>query len=195
MEHQKIFHLLNDTKWNIVNDNSNSNCAGPNEITYNTEILKSNLCDYNAAYILVTGNITAVVSPATQVAVKTCAPFTNCVTKIDGTTIDYDEDLDIVMPMYNLMEYSSSYSETAGSLWFYSKDETTNFNADIANDNKFESLKYKVKLLWNTVAQAGNPANGILKNATIVVLLKYLSKFWKSLEMSSIDCKAELKLK
>ena len=86
--------------------------------------------------------------------------------------------------MYNLIEYSSNYSETTVSLWFYSKDEATNFNANIANDNNFKSFKYKTELLGNTEA---DKVNRILKNATIVVLLKYLSKFWKSLEMPLIN--------
>ena len=159
-----------------------------NEVIYNTEVLKSNLCDYNDAYILVRGDIT-VTAATTQVAFKNCAPFTKCITKIDGTTIDDAEDLDLVMPMYNLIEYSSNYSETTGSLWFYSKDEATDFNVDLVNDNNFESFKYQAKLLGNTVAQAINAANGILKNAVIAVPLKYLSNFWRSLEMPLINCK------
>ena len=103
-------------KWNIVNDNSNSNYAAANKIIYNTEKLKSNLCYYNDYYILVTGDITVVAAPATQVALKNCAPFTKCVTKIDGTTIDDAENLDLVTSMYNLIEYSSNYSEATGSL-------------------------------------------------------------------------------
>ena len=84
--------------------------------------------------------------------------------KIDVETIDDAENLDLVMPMYNLIEYSSSFSETTGSLWFYSKDETTDFNADIANTDNFKSFQYKAKLLGNTVAQpAPNAVNGILK--------------------------------
>ena len=68
------------------------------------------------------------------------------------------------MPMYNVIEYSSNYWETIGSLLFYSKDEATNFNSDIANDNNFKSFEYKGKLLQNTVAQdAPNQANGIIK--------------------------------
>ena len=82
--------------------------------------------------------------------------------------------------MYNLIKYSLIYSETTGSLWFYSKDEPTNFNADIANDSNFESFKYKAKLLENTEA---DNAIGISKNATIVMPLKYLGNFWRSLEM------------
>ena len=83
------------------------------------------------------------------------------------------------MPMYNLIEYSSNYSETIGSLQFYSKDETTDFNADIVNHNNFKSFKYKAKLLGNTVAQDDNVSNGILKNATIAVSLIYFSNFWR----------------
>ena len=107
----------------------------------------------------------------------------------------YAEDLDFVTPVHNLIEYSSNYSETTGSLWFYSKDEATDFNADIVNDNNFKSFKYNIKLLANTVAQADNVSNGILKKATIAVPLKYLSNFWRSLEMPLINCKVESKLK
>ena len=60
--------------------------------------------------------------------------------------------------MYNLIEYNSNYSETAGSLWFYSKDKATDFNADIVNNNNFKTFKYMAKLLENTVAQADNVA-------------------------------------
>ena len=122
-------------KWNIVNDQSNANCGIESEIIYNTDVLRSNLCDYNNACILVRGDITFRAAPETQVAFKTLTPFTKCITKIDGTAIDYAEDLDIVMPMYNLIEYMWNYSETALRLWFYSKDEATNCNADVVNDN------------------------------------------------------------
>ena len=154
MAHQKVLNLLNEAndskfakrKWNIAIDNSKANYDAVNEITYNTEVLKSNLCDYNDAYILLRGNITIIGHQVTQVAFKNCAPFTKCVTKITGTTIDDAEDLDLVMPMYNLIEYNSNYSETAGSLWFYSKDEATHFNIDIVNDNHFKSFMYMAKL-------------------------------------------------
>ena len=99
-------------------------------------------------------------------------------TKIDGTTIDNTKDLDLVMPLYNLIEYSSNYSDTTDSLWSYCKYEATNFNADVTNDNVFRSFKYKAKLLENTVAQATpNYANGNLENAKITVPLKYQSNF------------------
>ena len=148
-------------KWNIVNDQSNANYDVENEIIHNTEVLKSNLWDYNDAYILVRSNIIIIGHQATQVAFRNCAPFIKCITRIDETTIDDAEDLYLVMPMYNLVEYSSNYFETTGSLWFYSKDEATNFNADIANTNNFESFMYKAKLLENTETDGDN---GILKN-------------------------------
>ena len=98
--------------------------------------------------------------------------------------------------MYNLIEYSSNYSKTTGTLWFYSKDEPTNFNANMANSINFKSFEYKAKLLGNTVAKPiPNQANGILRNETIAVSLKYLSNFWRSLEVSLTNCKVELKLK
>ena len=77
-----------------------------NEIIYNTEVLKSNLCDYNNLYTLVRGDITIIGHQATQAAFKNCAPPTKFITKIDGTTTDDAEDLDVVILMYNLIEYT-----------------------------------------------------------------------------------------
>ena len=154
MVHQKVLNLLNEVndskfvtrKWNIAIDNSKVNYDAVNEIIYNTEVSKSNLCYYNDAYILLRGKITIIGHQVTQIAFKNCVPFTKCVTKIARTTIDDAEELDLVMPMYNLIEYSSNYSETTGSLWFYSKGETTHFNIDAVNDNTFKSFMDMAKL-------------------------------------------------
>ena len=89
-------------------------------------------------------------------AFKNCALFTKCKAKIDERTIDEAEHLDLVMPMYNLIEYSSNYSETTGSIWFYSKDEATDFNINFENTDDFKSFNYKAKLLGNTVADGAN---------------------------------------
>ena len=173
--------------WNIFNDQSYANYDVGNEIIYNGEVLKSDLCDYNDAHILVKGDIvTTAHNIPTQVAFKNCTPFIKYITKTDGTTTNDAEELDLVMSMYNLRGYSSNYSETAGSSWFYSKDEAANFNADIASDNNFKSVKIKAKLLGNTFADG---VNGILKNATIAVSLKNLSNFWRSFEMPFINAK------
>ena len=97
-----------------------------NKIIHNTKVLKSNLGDYNDSYILVRCDITVT--------------FTKCIIKIEGTIIDDTQDLDLVMTMCNLIEYSSNYLETTGRLWLYSKDEATNFSAEIANDRIFLNL-------------------------------------------------------
>ena len=84
------------------------------------------------------GDITVKPALATQVPFKNCAWFTKCIKKIDGTTIDNAKDLDLVIPIYNLKEHSSNYSETTGSLWFHSKDEAGNFNNNVANSDNFK---------------------------------------------------------
>ena len=93
------------------------------------------------------------------------------------------------MQIHSLIDYSSNYSEITGCLWFYLKNEGTSFNTDIANDNNFKSFKYKTKLLENTIT---DNANGILKNATSAMSLKYLRNFRTILEMPLIICKLEL---
>ena len=107
---------------NIANSQSNANYDAGNGIIYNKEVLKSNLCNYSNAYILVTGDISFIGNNGTQVAFKNCALFTKCITKIDRTTIDDAEDLDFAVPMYDFIECSPNYSVTIGSLGFYSKD-------------------------------------------------------------------------
>ena len=161
---------------NIVIDQLNENYDVGNVVIYNTEVLKANLCNYNDAYILVKDDITVTAAPETQVSYKNCAQFTNCITKIDGATIDDAEDSDLsyanVQPnriQFYSLEYIN-YSKTTKSLWFYSKDEASNVNFDITNNNNnFKSFKYKPKLLVNTEVDG---ANDILKNTTIAVPLK-----------------------
>ena len=109
--------------------------------------------------------------------------------KIDGKTINDVEDLNLVILMYNLLEYGWNYFDTTGGLWFYFKDGATDFNNAIADTNDFMSFKYKTKLIESTAA------TGVLENATIAVPSKYLSNFWQSLEMPWINCKVDLKLK
>ena len=113
-----------------------------------------------------------------------CALSFKCITQIYDITIDNAEDLDLMMPVYNLREYSSYYFETTGSLWFYSQYEETNVTADIGNDNKFKLFKYKTTLLENTEADG---VNAILEYGTVVVLLNYLKSFWRSLKMPLIN--------
>ena len=103
-------------------------------VKFKTTMLKSSLCDYSYAYIYVKGRITitgtGVDASARQadesdkgVAFKSCAPFTICNSQINNTQVDNCKDIDIVMPMYNLIEYSDNYAKTSGSLWQYYRDE------------------------------------------------------------------------
>ena len=110
-----------------------------------TTQLISNLGDYNYAYILVRGTVTVVTACKTQAAFKNCALLPKCIIITDWSTIDDAEDIDFVMPVYILIECCSNYSSISGSLW--------NFDNYIANNDRFKSFKYKVKLLRATVAQ------------------------------------------
>ena len=151
-KHQQILNFLNEAsgsrfwarKWNIVNDQSKANYDKGNEIIYNTEVLKSRLCNYKNAYILVTGDITVLAvgeDGVTQVSLRNFVSFTTCITKIYETTIDDAKNLDLTILMHNLLECSWNYSDTTSSLWFYCKDEATEFNADIENTDEFKSFK------------------------------------------------------
>ena len=136
MEHQKLANLLDSASnkpskfrtrnWVEINDDIRGAYSPNKQIRFKTAMLRSSLCDYSDAYILVKGNITvnntaadgaaAANNTNKKVIFKNCAPFTNCISKINNTEIDNAECIDIVMPMYNLIEYSDNYSKTYGSL-------------------------------------------------------------------------------
>ena len=116
--------------WVEINDESKGTYHVGSEIKFKTTMLKSSLCDYSDAYILVKRKITitgagddAAARQADErdkgVAFKSCAPFTVCISEINNTQIDNCKDIDVVMPMYNLIEYSNNYAKTSGSLWQY----------------------------------------------------------------------------
>ena len=217
METQKIVNLLNGSdnenskfatkKWYVIDSESKGNYSHENPIKFLTSSLESSLCDYSDAYILVTGSITVtrtiaaagspagtapqrkqVLTEATQVVFKNCAPFKKCCTEIDGTLVDEVDFINITICMYNLIEYGGNYSDTSGSLWGFKRDEIDN-NAEVTNDNSAPSFKYKASLIGNT------EIDGTKKRVKIAVPLKYLSNFWRLLEMPLINCKVELSLK
>ena len=161
-------------------------------------MLKSSLCDYSDAYVLVEGTIsvnnTAAADAAAnninkKVIFKNCAPFTNCISKINNTQIDNAKDINIIMPMYNLIEYSDNYAKTTGSLWQYCKDisarDNNNEITEFTGSNTTNSFNFKAKI----IGQTGN--NGT-KDLEIMVPLKYLSNFWRTLEMPLINCEVNL---
>ena len=135
MEYQKIANLLDSASnkpskfrtrnWVEINDDIRGAYSPNKQIRFKTAMLRSSLCDYSDAYILVKGNISANnAAPAAadpnitnkKVIVLNCAPFTNCISKINNSQIHNAEYIDIVMPMYNLIEFGDNYSKTSGSL-------------------------------------------------------------------------------
>ena len=150
------------------------------------------MCDYAEGYILVDGTITAAnnVNNNSRLALKNCAPFTKCNLEINDEHVDTAENLDIVIYMYNLIEYSDNYQDSSATLYQYKRDEPPDdINNNLAT-NTSSSFKYKVNLLGNPNI-VGNVARRDLK---IVVPLKYLSNFFRSLEILLINCKIKLNL-
>ena len=208
MEYQKISNLIDDTSnqpskfrtrnWVKINDESRGAYNVNSQIKFKTAMLKSSLCDYSDAYILVKGTISvnntaaagaAVNNDDKKVIFKNCAPFTNCISEINNTQIDNAKDIDIVMPMYNLIEYSDNYAKTTGSLWQHCKDiPARNNNVEIVifrGNNTTDSFHFKAKI----IGQAGDDGT---KDVEIMVPLKYLSNFWRTLEMPFINCEVNL---
>ena len=151
------------------------------------------MCDYSDAYILVSGTITITGAGADdaakrldernkEVIFKNCATFIDCISKINNTEIDNAKYLDVVMQMYNLIEYSDNFSKTSESLRQYYRDNP--------NDNitQSESFQFKLKIIRKT------PATGNTKDVKIAVPLKYLSNFWRTLEMLFINYEISLVL-
>ena len=242
MEYQKVANLLDNTpdqpskfrtkNWVEINGESKESYGTGSDIRFKTTMLRSNLCDYADAYVLVKGKITITGAGNDDAAkqldernkgviFKNCAASTKCTSRINGTEIDdaqdiddaakqLDErnkvvifkncavstkctsringgteiddaqDIDIVMPMYNLIEYSDNYSKTSESLWRYYKDDP--------NDNitQSESFKSKIRIMGKT------PAAGNTKDVEIIVPLEYLSNFWRTVEMPLINFEVNL---
>ena len=141
---------------------------------------------------MVNGTIRAAAAGAnTRLALKNCAPFAKCNLEINNEHVDTAENLEIVMPMYDLIEYSDNYQDSSATLYQYKRDEPPEDDAiaDLTTDNS-SSFKYKVSLLGNPVV-----ANNIARtNVKVVVPLKYLSNFFRSLEMPLINCEIKLNL-
>ena len=157
MENQKIINLLDkiDTdskhfatkKSYMINDENNTNYGvnkdtgvdNPDTIKYDTRVLKPNLCDYVEAYILVNDTVRAAAADGTtRLALKNCALFTKCNLEINDEHVDTAENLDIVMPMYNLIEYSDNYQDSSATFYQHKRDEPQ-------EANNSSSFKYKVK--------------------------------------------------
>ena len=228
MEYDKINNLLlsedNESEKlskfftrEYVRVNSLSNTYNENKsIRFKTPMLRSNLCDYSDAYILVKGTIT-VSAPGVNnnannirdkknrpVILKNNVSFVSCITRINGELIEDADDLDIVMSMYNLLEHSKNYRKTIRLLYNYFRDELS----DDADDNNFDNIKvvnsntfkYKNKMTGNTYnVDAGAEGYDVNKNGTqeveLAIPLNYLGNFWRALNIPLISCEVSLELK
>ena len=204
MEYQKLANLLNNSSnkpskfrtrnWIEINDDIRGAYSPNKQIIFKTANLRSSLCDYSDAYILVKGNVSvnntacdnSVANNTNKnVIFENFAPFINCISKTNNTRIDNAEYNDKVMPMYNLTEYRDNYSKTSG----YCKDiPAVNNVGNIVNfigANSTDSFNFKTKVTGQTYG------DGII-NVEIMVPLKYLSNVWRTLEMPLINCEVEI---
>ena len=228
MEYDKINNLLlsedNESEKlskfvtrEYVRVNGLSNTYNENKsIRFKTPMLRSNLCDYSDAYVLGKGTIMVTALRANNGAnnirdkknrplvLKNNAPFVSCITRINGELIEDADELDIVIPMCNLLEYSKNYRKPIGSLYNYYRDELTNDGNDNNFDNRnvvnSEAFKYINKITGNTYnVEAGVQGYHVNKNGTqkieLAIPLKYLGNFWRTLNIPLIGCEVFLELK
>ena len=186
-------------KWIEVHDQSGGTYNTNKQIRFKTPMLRSDLCDYNDLYIVVTGKIT-VTNPNNNSYDKTLAfknnePFISCVSKVNSPLIHDAYNLNFVTPLYNLLEYSKNYRKTTGSSWNYYRDEP---NSGFNNNNR-DTINYSIKcsgFINYKTSITGQLENDDEKkeDIKIAVPLQYLSNFWKTLNIPLINCEISLKL-
>ena len=208
MEFNKINNLLGPAhdkvprfvtkKWIEAQSQSGSTYNTSKPIRFKTSLLRSDLCDCSDAYVWVKGKIT-VTNPNNnanfdrRLTLKNNAPFISCILKINDKLVENAEDLDIAMPMYNLLEYSKNYEKTSGSLFNYYRDEPKEHTIGDGNNainisiRNSESFDYKTKIV-------GSLAAGELEkdDVEIAIPLKYLGNFRRSLNIPLINCEITL---
>ena len=167
-------------------------------IRFKTSMLRSDLCDYSDAYVWVKGKIT-VTNPNDnanfnkELRLKNNAPFTSCISKSNGELVENAEDLDIVMPMHNSLEYSKNYEKTSGSLFNYYIDELKEHTIGAGNNainisiRNSKSFDYKTEIIGSL-----NAGEDEKEDVTIAIPLKYLGNFWRSLDIPLINCEITL---
>ena len=225
MEYQKITNLLGNiphkvprfiTKnWIEVHGQSGETYNTNKQIRFKTSMLRSDLCDYSDANIVVKGIVTVSADERDRdemnrrVILKINARFISCISKINGVLVENAEDLDIVMPMYNLLEYTKNYSKTSASLWNYCRedDETNDNNGSNKNVINSQSFKCKTSITGSTynvcrriTDDGDNPANNPnydqnkrgTKEVEIAVPLKHLGNFWNCLHALLVNCEVSL---
>ena len=213
MEFNKMNNLLGDPtdkvprfvtkKWIEIHPQSTSDFKPSKEIKFKTSMLRSDLCDYYEAYVWVKGkatiNLNGYSSDETRKFVfKNNAPFQAFVSKINGKLVENAEDLDIVMPMYNLFKYSKNYEKTSGSLFNYYRDEPSTdttrdgdqlINFSIKNSKSFD---YKSDITGGIPNVASRANVRKVKNLEVAIPLKHLGNFWRNLNILLINCEISL---
>ena len=199
MEFNKINNLLGPAhdkvprfiikKWIEVQSESGNTYNTSKPIRFKTSMRRSELCDYSDAYVWVKGKIT-VTNPNdnanfnNELTLKNNTPFISCISKINGDLVENAEDLDIVMPMYNMLEYSKNYEKTSGSLFNYYRDEPKEHTIGAGDDainisiRNSKSFDYKTKITGSLDADEDEK-----ENVTIAIPLKYLVNFWRRLDI------------
>ena len=204
MEYQKIINLIGDdveskfqTKdYAIINDRQAGNYAG-SQIKIMTNMLRSNLCDFSRAYIKVMGKVKFTDIPDARVAkycFKNCAPFTTCRLSINNTVVDDANFLDVVMPMYNLLEYSDNFNKTTGTVYNFERDVLETFTDAGAREGIWTSTSLQKKFQQVGAVTAAADEERETDTLTLFVPFTYLSTFFRSLEMPLINCEIELQL-
>ena len=210
-EYRKIINLLDNTPnqptkfrtkhWVEINDESGGTYNNNSQIRFRTSMLRSSLCDYSDSYILFKGTIAVANTTATyadtsntnkKVIFKNCVPFTSCISRINNMQIDDAQYIDVVMPMYNLIEYSDNYSKTSPILFQYCRDvPALDYNGAVT-----DFTEANITDLFNLIEKiTGQTGGSGIKNVEIMVPLKYLSNFWRTLEVLLINCEITLDLK
>ena len=193
MEYKKIINLLDNApnqpskfrtkNWVLINDDARGSYNKNSQGKFKTSMLKSSLCDYSDTYVVITTDGTGVHDTEKWleernkgVIFKNWAPFTDCISEINNTQIENAKELDVVMPINKLIEYSNNYLKTSGSFLQYYRD---NSDDNIVNSDSF---KFKIQVTGKT------PAAGNIKDVKIALPLKHLSNFWGTLEIPLINC-------
>ena len=211
MEYQKIINILDNTtnvptkfrtkNWVEINDKSRGMYNTNSQIRFKTLMLRSRLCTYSDANILFKGTIAVTNTAATgkaannaneNVTFKNFVSFTSFISRVNNMQIDDAQYINVVMPMYNLIEYSDNYSKIFGVLWQYCGYLPTLDDdgaiIDFTEVNAVTGLFYlKLKLTSQT-------DNNGTKNVLILVPLKYLNNFCRTLVMPLINCELTLEL-
>ena len=183
--------------WVEINDDRRGIYSDNKLINFKTPVIRSSLCDYSDAYILVKGNISVNNTETTaapnnrnkKVIFKNCAAFTSCISKINNTQVHDAKNIDTVMPMNNVIEYSDNYLKKFGSLWQYCKDiPAVNNNGDVVDFNGANATDS-----FNSIVKVtGQTDNHRIINIEIMDPLKYLSNLWRTLKMPLLNCEVNL---